>query len=324
MIRLILLVLFFLTITFGFYIGVGEFSACSSKYGSSYYKNCPYKKQKPLYHFLKKETPNVNSFSVWITRNWKEYWYPAKIVNQFIKKGYTPIFIFYWFADDISPKFVEKNKQKYFNALHKFKKFLKKIKGKKIVILNPEYNENGMHNSKKFDILQSKSILELKEINNTSVGICLGDFGNYNKIWDNDEWDLYEPSMKLSSKISDFIAFQEMRALTRNKKEQILNTPLRALAFATYLHQKYNKPTFLAYLAISSYKDKKLQKDVYKTFAKILPLFKHSADLIGINVFYYIDVPNHKGYFTTAEKFFGIKNANGKEKPSFKEFLKFK
>jgi len=307
-----------------FYIGVGEFSACPSKNGSSYYKNCEYKQQKPLFHFLKKETPNVNAVSIWITRNWEDYWYPAKTVNQYIKNGYTPIFIFYWFADDISPEFVAKNEKKYFETLKKFKNYLKKIKGKKIVILNPEYNENGMHDSKSFDILQAKSIVELKEINNTLVGICPGDFGNYDVIWDGTNWDQYSKSMQLSAKISDFIAFQEMRALTRNKKEHIKDTPLRALAFATYLHKKYKKPTFLAYLAVSSYKDPELQAEVLKEFSKILPLFKQSADLIGINLFHYIDVPNHKGFFTTAEQFFGIKKANGEEKPSFKEFLKFR
>ena len=314
----------FISSVSAFYIGVGEFSACPSKNGSSYYKNCRYEQQKPLYYFLKKEVPNVNSVSIWITRNWKENWYPAKTVNEFIKHGYTPIFIFYWFADDISPKFVKKNEKKYFNTLIKFKNYLKKIKGKKIVILNPEYNENGMYNSKKFDLLQAKSIIELKELDNILVGICPGDFGNYNVIWDNENWDQYSKSMNLSAKLSDFIAFQEMRALTKNSSQQIIDTPLRALAFATYLHKKYNKPTFLAYLAVSSYKKPDIQKNVLKEFSKILPLFKHSANLIGINLFHYIDVPNHKGFFTTAEKFFGIKKANGEKKESFKEFLKFK
>ena len=314
----------FISMLCAFYIGVGEFSACPSKNGSSYYKNCKYEKQKPLYYFLKKEAPNVNAISVWITRTWKENWYPVKTVNEYIKHGYAPVFIFYWFADDISPKFVKKNEKKYFKTLKKFKNYLKKIKGKKIVILNPEYNENGMHNSKMFDILQAKSIIELKEIDNTLVGICPGDFGNYNVIWDGVNWEQYSKSMELSAKLSDFIAFQEMRALTKNSPQQMLDTPLRALAFATYLHEKYKKPTFLAYLAVSSYKNEKIQKEIFENFAKMLPLFKHSANLAGINIFHYIDVPDHQGFFDKAERFFGVKKANGEKKESFKEFLKFK
>jgi hypothetical protein len=325
MIKKILIFIISFSYLFGFYIGVGEFSACKGKYGSESSKFCPFIKRKPLYTFLKKEAPNVNAISMWITRNWKENWYPAKTINKFIKQGFTPIFIFYWFEDQISPAFVKKHKKEYFEELEKFAKFLQKIKGKKIVILNPEYNENGMQSSRNFDILQAKSILLIKKYDkNTLVGICPGDFGNYNVIWDKYNWDLLKPSMNYSAKLSDFIAFQEMRAITRDTKQQILDTPLRALAFATYLHQTYHKPTFLGYLAISSYKTLKIQATVMKNFAKILPLMKHSADLIGINLFHYIDVPGDKGYFKKGQEFFGIKFANGKKKPSFKYFLKFK
>jgi hypothetical protein len=307
-----------------FYIGVGEFGACPSKYGSSYSKNCPFEKRKPLFEFLKKEAPNVNAVSVWITRNWQKNWYPAKTVNKFIKNGYTPVFIFYWFGDQISPEYVKTHKKEYFKSLKRFSDYLKEINGTKIVILNPEYNENGMDGSKNFDLLQARSILILKENNNTKVGICPGDFGDYSKIWDAYNWNIFAPSMRLSSKLADFIAFQEMRALTKNRAEEILDTPLRALAFASYLHQKYGKPTFLAYLAVSSYKNIKLQTNVYKEFSRLLPMFRHTAGLIGINIFNYIDVPGHTGYFGKAEKHFGIKFSNGKEKPAFKEFLKFK
>jgi len=310
----------FITNIYAFYIGVGGITACYENNITSYYKNC--KNPLPLYKTFS-SAKNINAFSVWITRDWKEQWYPSDMINDFIKHGYTPIFIFYYFADDISPKYVKTHTKEYFKHLKKFREYLNKINGKKIVIINPEYNENGMHNSKDFDILQTESIMQLKD-ENTSVGICLGDFGNYNKIWDSENWDLYENSMKFSSKVSDFIAFQEMRALTRNTKQEILNTPLRALAFATYLHKKYNKPTFLAYLAVSSYKDEKLQSDVFKEFAKIMPLFKHSANLKGFNLFNYIDVPTHKGYFKEAEKYFGIIKADGEKKPAFKNFLNIK
>jgi hypothetical protein len=115
-----------------------------------------------------------------------------------------------------------------------------------------------------------------------------------------------------------------MRAVTRNKNEEILNTPERALAFSIYLHQKYKKPTFLAYLAISSYKSQNLQAQVIKKLAKLIPIFKKSANLIGINYFNYIDNPLHKGYFNEAEKYWGLKTKDGEEKPAFFEFKKIK
>lgn len=303
-----------------FLFGVGGFDVCKSNKGASYYKECSYDKREKIFNILKEELPIANAISIWITRSWKGNWFPIKEVNQLLKNGYTPIFIFYWFGDDISPSFVSKHKNNYFKALKRFVKYLKKIDGRKIVILNPEFNQNGIAQNKAFDLLQVKSILLIKkECKNVLVGICPGDFGNYSNIWDEENWNLYKPSMEYSAKVADFIAFQEMRAFTKNSKKEILDAPLRALAFSTYLHKTYNKPTFLAYLAISSYgKDgENIQKKVFEEFIKLLPLFKHSANLIGLNIFHYIDVPGHQGYFKEAESFFGIKRANGTPKPSF-------
>ncbi|GAX87781.1 conserved hypothetical protein [Lebetimonas natsushimae] len=317
----------FITNVYSFYIGVGGFSVCEyhNKTISTYSKKCLFKKRKNISYFLKKELPNVNAISIWITKDWKEYWYPAKTINNFIKKGYTPIFIFYWFGDDISPEFVKKNKNNYLNAIKKFSKFLQKINGEKIIIFNPEFNENNISEYKKFDYLQAKSILDIKEkVKNTKIGICFGDFGIYDRIWDNENWDYDTKNIDYSVRVSDFVAFQEMRAVTKNKKKEILNTPERALAFSIYLYQKYKKPTFLAYLAISSYKNDKIQTQVIKKLNSLLPLFKKSAHLIGINYFNYIDNPLHKGYFNIAEKYWGLKTKDGKEKPAFFEFKKIK
>ena len=325
MIKKTLLLVFLITNSFSFLIGVGGFSVCKNNKDSIYYKNCSFSKRQPIFSFLKKEAPNVNAISMWITKDWKENWYPAEIINKGIEKGYIPIFIFYWFGDDISPKFVKKHEKEYFSTLTIFSKFLKKINGPVFVILNPEYNENGMEKSEYFDLLQAKSILLIKQYKpNSKVGICLGDFGDYKKIWDKFNWDLNLPSLKYSAKISDFIAFQEMRALTKNNEQEILNTPYRALAFATYLNKKFHKPTFLGYLAISSFKNEKLQAEVFKIFNKLLPIFKNGANLIGLNIFNYIDVPEHKGYFKIAEKYWGLKKQNGEKKEAFFEFLKFK
>jgi len=308
-----------------FYIGAGGITACQGKHGSCQRTLCTFEKQLPLHHFLKKEAPNVNMISVWITRKWEECWYPAPMINDGIKQGYTPMFIFYWFADDISKNFIEKEKENYFRDLQRFIDYLKKIKGPKVVVLNPEFNENGVEKLKSFDYLQARSILMIREqVDDVKVGICPGDFGNYDKIWDPENWKNFAPSVKVSAQLSDFIAFQEMRALTRNTKKQIADTALRSLGFAIYLHTRYHKPTLLAYIAVSSYKDETLQAKVFDEYAKLMPLFKESAELIGVNVFHYIDVPGHQGYFKEAESHFGIKKADGKPKPAFKAFLKIK
>jgi hypothetical protein len=309
-------------------VGVGVFKVCPTGEGNiEFFKKCKYSKRILPIKFLKKNLPNVNAISMWITRDWANDWYPAKEVNKLIKAGYTPIYIFYYFGDDISPKFVKRNWKAYFRKLYLFINYLKKVHGPKYVIINPEYNENGMEKSRMFDLLQAETILKLKaSVPNVKVGVCPGDFGDYSKIWDPENWETFASSLQLSSKLADFIAFQEMRALTLNKPEEILNTPYRAWAFALYLHQKYKKPTMLAYLAISSYgpNGKELQKEVMERFAQVLPAMEGSADLIGINLMNFIDNPNHTGYFNQAEKEWGILTAEGAKKPAFAPFKLFK
>ncbi|MEO1942227.1 MAG: hypothetical protein ABGW77_04975 [Campylobacterales bacterium] len=307
-------------------VGVGTFLVCPKKGGKiSYQTNCSYQKRILPIQFLKKNLPNVNGISVWITRDWKENWYPAKEVNRFVKEGYTPIYIFYYFGDDISPKFVAKHQRNYFKTLRRFANYLKKVRGEKFVILNPEYNENGMEKSRQFDILQARSIMFLKsEVPNLKVGVCPGDFGDYSKIWDPINWESFRPSLTFSGAIADFIGFQEMRAVTRNRPKEILDTPYRAWGFATYLHETYQKPTFLAYLAISSYRKggEQLQAEVYRRFAQIIPAMERGAGLIGFNIMNFIDNPNHTGYFNEAEKYWGILTTDGRRKPAFKFFRK--
>ncbi|RUM56585.1 MAG: hypothetical protein DSY40_02055 [Nautilia sp.] len=112
-----------------------------------------------------------------------------------------------------------------------------------------------------------------------------------------------------------------MRALTRNNISQMLNTPYRTLEFAIYLHKKYKKPTFLAYLAISSYKNKIIQEKIYKRFSQLLPIFKKEANLIGFNIFHLFDRPQQIGYFKEAEKHFGLIDNKGNKKPAYFWFL---
>jgi len=311
-----------------FLIGVGGFDCYKSK-DNYFVENKKIKKKSwcSITEALANKAPNINAISIWITKDWDNSWFKVKTVNRYIvDKGYTPIFIFYWFRDDISIKYVKKNRKNYFKALDRFVKYLKNIKGKKYVVLNPEFNQEDIPKWSGFNDILIKSIKKVKEAKDTEVGFCVGDFGNYNIVYEPKEWQIFDPSIKKAVKYADFIAFQEMRALTRNKFHQILNTPYRALAFSRYLYKKYKKPTLLAYSAISSYgyNAKEIQKEVMKSYATLMPLFKSHSHLIGINFFHLWDMPKQVGYFKKAEKHFGFLTKKGKEKKSFKYMKEIK
>ncbi len=268
-------------------------------------------------------TPNVKAISMWITKDWNASWYDAKIVqHEIVNKGYTPIFIFYWFGDEISVPYIKKHKESYFRALEIFTQYLKQIHGKKIVILNPEYNMSGVEKWEGMNDIFLKSFDIVRKAPQTIVGPCVGDFGNYTYVNEVEEWALFDKSLYRAAPSADFIAFQEMRALTRNTKKEILLTPDRALYLSQYLYEKYNKPTLLAYLAISTYGDegKLIQAEVYKKFLTTLLLMKEKAKLLYFGIFHYFDYPGHVGYFNEAEEYFGVLDSNGSMKPSFKYF----
>jgi len=272
---------------------------------------------------LHQESHNTNAITIWITKDWKEEWYDVETTqNEIIDKGYTPVFIFYWFADAINVEYVKQNEKAYFKTLKKFTRYLKKLHGQKIVVLNPEYNMFGVEEWEGMNEIFLKSYEILREDSQLITGPCVGDFGDYTQMNEKKEWQLFDASLHRAVKEADFIAFQEMRALTRNSKEDILRTPIRAYYFSKYLYKKYKKPTFLAYTAISSYGEdgEVIQAEVYKEFIKYLPMMRQEAKLMHFGTFHYFDYPGHVGYFNEAEEFFGILRSDGSKKPSFKYY----
>jgi len=272
---------------------------------------------------LHEKSKNTNAVTMWITRGWQEDWYDVQTVQKkVINRGYTPVFIFYWFADVINPDYVKQHKKAYFRALRKFTNYMKKLHGQKIVILNPEYNMFKTEKWAGMNDIFLQSYKMLREDSQALVGPCVGDFGDYAKTNEPREWRLFDRSIREAAKKADFIAFQEMRALTRNSKGDIIRTAQRAYNFSKYLHDKYHKPTMLAYVALSSYGEngEKIQAQAYKSFVKYLPKMHKEAKLMLFGTFHYFDYTGHVGYFNKAEEYFGVLRKDGTQKPSFKYY----
>jgi len=315
--------LFNLILNASILIGVGGFDVKKDNENYRFYDGNTSYKNVNITEVLTKETKHVNAVSMWVTKDWDASWYDVETVQkEIVDRGYIPVFIFYWFADDISVKYIKMHKKSYFDALKEFTIYLRKINGKKIVILNPEYNMNGVEKWKGMNDIFLKSFSIVRNDSQVLVGPCVGDFGNYKNVDEPKEWKLFDESLNSAAKYADFIAFQEMRALSINTKQEILLTPQRALYFSQYLYDKYHKPTVLAYLAISTYgnEGRSIQEEVYKGFLTTLSVMKEKAKLIYFGIFHYFDYPNHVGYFKDAEPYFGVLESNGSAKPSFKYF----
>jgi len=318
---------FFFFFTFSIYasvlIGVGGFDV--KKVGEHYvFHN---KNTSPhltnITEVVSQYSPNVNAISMWITKEWRRSWYPLKTVQkEIIDKGYVPVFIFYWFADEISLQYIKNNRDKYFNALREFTQYLKQLNGQKVVVLNPEYNMCEVGKWEGMNDIFLKSFKILRQDPQVLLGPCVGDFGNYGLTSEPKEWKQFDKSLHRAAKAADFIAFQEMRALTKNKEKEILRTPQRAFNFSKYLYETYHKPTLFAYLAISTYGDKgrEIQAEVYKQLIPLISRMQDEANLLYFGIFHYFDYPGHVGYFNAAEEYFGILESNGTRKPSLQYF----
>jgi len=309
-----------------FYLGAGGFDIEKQDTKTYSFKYNKRAKHTYITELLCKQSPNINSVTIWITRNWEEEWFSAdEVQHEIIDKGYTPLFIFYFFGDDISKEYLSEHKKEYFQQLRHFKNYLLKLHGQKIVVLNPEYNMAGCEKLETMNDIFLQSFQILKQDPQVVVGPCVGDFGNYAKTDEQKEWKLFHPSLYRAAKEADFIAFQEMRALTRNKKDEILTTAQRAYHLSKYLYKTYHKPTLLAYLAISSYGEngEKIQAEAFKKFLYYLPKMKKESHLILFSIFHYFDYPGHKGYFNAAEEHFGVLRKDGSKKASFYYLKKF-
>jgi hypothetical protein len=306
-----------------FYLGVGSYELCREGQALQPYTPPCAVERVAAAEVVPEMLPGVNSLSMWITRHWQEDWYDAvEIGRASMESGLTPVFMFYWFADDISPAFVEANRAAYLSDLKRFTRFLSTIPGPKLVVLNPEFNENGIERYTPFNKLLLESMALVREAEGVQVGFCVGDFGDYDLTIDPVNWQAFHPSIREAAEAADFIAFQEMRALTRNTREQVENTAYRALAFSTYLHETYRKPVFWAYLALSSYGEdaEQLQAGVYRDVVSLLPQFRRQGGLIGFNSFHLIDIPDHVGYFNEGERHFGLLRRDGTPKDAFTAF----
>jgi len=272
---------------------------------------------------IEKYSPNVNSVVLWITRDWQSDWYSVdEVQKEVVQRGYTPVFVFYYFGDDISKEFIKTHREDYFRQLKTFVKYMKKIDSQKVVVLNPEYNMFGCEKLDEMNDIFLQSYEIVRGDVQAVVGPCVGDFGDYGYTDEPKEWRLFAPSLDRAAKQADFIAFQEMRGLGRNSKSDILNTPKRAYNFSKYLYKTYKKPTVLAYLAISTYgKDgKNIQAKVYKDFLYYIPKMQKEAHLILFATFHYFDYPGHVGYFNKGEEHFGLVTKDGRKKPALEFF----
>jgi len=102
-----------------------------------------------------------------------------------------------------------------------------------------------------------------------------------------------------------------------------MNVDEKVLSTATYAKSTFGKPSILHDLALSSYPSstwESKQRDEVKAIVARSPEYA-SAGLVAVVWRMYKDDPDMTGYFGAAEKYWGMKRADGSNKPAWDAWI---
>lgn len=276
-----------------------------------------------LHQWARDSGAPVNAQAIWLTREWQENWVSRAELERMASRGVIPVLMLYYFGGDISRREVLASRKEWFFYLMRVAA-LADIDHPVLVVLEPEFNDftnwGGVPVPEwpGFAEIMIDGIYLLRSLApNLLVGICPGDFGNQN----------LEPVLTEVAAYSDFIAFQEMRAVTQPSpiNEEFEDVTGRAVSYSSYLHRTFGLPVLLAYVAVSTHDPDKQRWERYQ--ADVLDnLFAargklRENGLFGMLYFMLFDDPQHQGWFCEAEPYFGLFDGAGRPKAGWTSFV---
>jgi len=221
----------------------------------------------------------------WVTKGWSENWFDLNKTQEAINNGKIPIFVYWYFGDEMINGITDEDINDYIADTNKLKNFLEPLQGEHFVILEPEFNkpsiiDNPINQTKFISAIKQSATILKKQ--NRKLSLCMMDTGSrdINSInncgyencsyGDKSEWSKVLPIYNALLDDIDFISFQQMigefsrddndpgtwdnpnpKAYT-NEELGIDNLAKRIDNFATYLKNQYHKPVFLPYIAIAT------------------------------------------------------------------------
>ncbi len=258
---------------------------------------------------------------IWLTRGWRATWVPREGLHDLAERGITPVFVHYFFGDEISRERIVEEREAWHASLRRMAR-IARTAGEALVVLEPEFNINPPPGETATvdwpgfaDEVRAALRVIRAEAPRLKVGICAGDFYP----------DLNLQVLDAVAGELDFLAFQEMRGATDPVVDRsgYLRVGREAVRYARYLRGRFGKPILLGYVAVSSYgpdwetRQQEAILDLVDAQAALL-----EQGVFGIVYFQLQDDPEHRGYFGPAEREFGLIDARGRAKPAFRAFLR--
>lgn len=249
---------------------------------------------------------------------------PREELREAKKRGVTPVIHWWYWGDEISPAAVQdgvkdmrhgvrKDRASWTRMANELSVLIAREMGDReaIVVLETEFNKQGIENYEPFDALLVEQAKIFKSRGNvrTMVG-----FGN----WGSAQWGRFDAAVAAS----DMVGTQLLRSSVREPGSRYLGAVETLVSGARSLGAKFGKPVMIMDLALSSYPSAEYEGHQAKVLGE---LFGRTADLkragvVGVIWRQIVDDPKFdtSNYHGQAERHWGVLRADGSEKPAFK------
>jgi hypothetical protein len=240
------------------------------------------------------------------------------------KRDVVPVVNWWYWGDDINPQAVEQGTEDRYHHIHKDRAgwtrmsqqladHIDKAMGgqETIVVLETEFNKNGIESYAPFDdyLAEQIRILQAKP----GIKVVLG-FGN----WGRQGWGRFPKAIAAS----DMLGIQLLQSSVRDAATYA-KAPDALVSAARYIHAQFDKPSLIVDLALSSYGAhyEDSQAAVMADLFQRLPELK-VAGVQGLIWRAITDDPKFDtaNYHGEAERHWGLLRADGSAKPAFAAF----
>ncbi|TKB53006.1 tetratricopeptide repeat protein [Ferrimonas aestuarii] len=269
---------------------------------------------RPIWNHLPKSDLPVQHLTLWITRHSDWGWLQPDLLKAASRAGYTPVIAFWYFGDEISPEFVDQHRQAYLDTLSQ--KLLPLIKDlpQAYLLLEPEFNKNGISDWAGWPKLMKTSFALIRQhAPNTKAALVLGDWQPLGQ---------QQPLVDEVVAMGDFTASMLMISPHTELAHQSPDwSPwVRTLRLSQQLNKRFNKPYMLAYAALPSEpRWQQRQAIELEKLKRLLPALQHQQ-LFSINWFNATDNPQQQGWFAESEPYFGLFDIHHQPKAALRAF----
>jgi hypothetical protein len=239
-------------------------------------------------------------------------------------RGVVPVVNWWYWGDDISPKAVESGVEDRYHHVRKDRADWTRMSGQladhiaktmggreAIVVLETEFNKNGVESYAPFDGYLAEQIRVLHA--RPGIKVALG-FGN----WVRQSWGNFPQAIAQS----DLLGIQLLQSSVRDAASYA-KAPEALVSAARYMRAQFGKPSLVVDLGLSSYGAhyEDSQASVVADLFQRLPELK-VAGVEGVIWRALADNPRFDtaNYHGEAERHWGLLRADGSAKPAFAAF----